>query len=247
MKRLSVKRGTVAIAMIALVSYTPQAYAGNIETVNPTDTISPAGEAESQAAQMLGIAPEAEKANRQKRNEPKMNIKVGVGPMWTTSKLYYTDGGDYVSNFSGTGFGLSFSHLVGGWYGYGVDFYGSYTTLKASDSSNYWARDWKYTTTQLYFGPSFVCGGMLADKLRIETSAGLGLAIHNGDGDDTKAGLGFRLSLGLELMLSKNVGIGIEGMTHRLMYSKPNDFKVDDDELYGFQQIGFLVGLRFYP
>ena len=239
MKRLSVKRGTVAIAMIALVSYTPQAYAGNIETVNPTDTISPAGEAESQASQMLGIAPEAKKANQQKRNEPKMNIKVGIGPMWTTSKLYYTESGKYVSNFHGTGFGLSFSHLVGGWYGYGVDFYGSYTSLIATD--------WKYTTTQLYFGPSFVCGGMLADKLRIETLAGLGLAIHNGDGDDTKAGLGFRFSLGLELMLSKNVGIGIEGMTHRLIYSKPNDFKVNDDEFYGFQQIGFLVGLRYYP
>jgi hypothetical protein len=48
-------------------------------------------------------------------------------------------------------------------------------------------------------------------------------------------------------MLSKNVGIGIEGMSHRLMYSKPNNFNIDDDEFYGFQQIGFLVGLRYYP
>lgn len=215
----------VLIAMIALVSYTPQTYAGNNETVNPTDTV-----------QMQETATET---NLQKRYEPKMNIKAGVGPMWTTSKLYYTESGKYVSNFHGTGFGLSFSHLVGGWYGYGVDFYGSYTSLIATD--------WEYETTQLYFGPGFVCGGMLADKLRIESSIGLGLAIHNGDGDDTKAGFGLRFSLGLEVMLSKNVGIGIEGMSHRLMYSKPNNFNIDDDEFYGFQQIGFLVGLRYYP
>ena len=180
------------------------------------------------------------------RQKPKTIIRVGVGPMWTTSKLYYTEGGDYVSNYRGTGFGASLSYMAGGWYGIGADFYGCYTQLEQSKSSYYIIRGWNYQNTQLYFGPSFVCGGMLTDRLRLESALGLGLAIHNADGDDTKAGLGFRFSLGVELRLSQYLGLGIEGMTHRLTYSKPDDIKIADDEFYGFQQIGFLVGLRCY-
>ena len=252
MIRLSDIRKTVctstAATFIALFCYMPQAYADNTDnfTVSPTDTISPAGTADIQAAQMLGIIPETEGTNQRQKSGPKGSLKFGVGPMWTTSKLYYDEGGDYVSNFCGTGFGISFTHLAGGWFGYGLDFYGSYTTLKQSKSSYYLIRGWEYTFTQLYFGPSFVCGGNISNRLRIESSAGLGLAIHNGDGDNTKAGIGFRFSLGLELMISEKVGIGIEGLSHRHTFSKPNDFKTDDDEFYGFQQVGFLIGLRIY-
>jgi hypothetical protein len=193
------------------------------------------------------IIPEDEGTGRYQRDEPKNSLKFSVGPMWTTSKLYYTDGGDYVSNFCGTGFGVSLTHRAGSWYGYGLDFYGNYTSLKQDKSSYYRIRDWEYSFTELYLGPSFVCGGNLADRLRLESSIGLGLAIHSGDGDNTKAGLGLRFSLGLELMVAKNVGIGIEGLTQRHSYSKPDDFKMGKDDFYGFQQLGFLIGLRIYP
>ena len=77
MIRLSDIRKTVctstAATFIALFCYMPQAYADNTDnfTVSPTDTISPAGTADNQAAQMLGIIPETEGTNQRQKSGPK--------------------------------------------------------------------------------------------------------------------------------------------------------------------------------
>jgi len=70
-------------------------------------------------------------------------------------------------------------------------------------------------------------------------------AVYNGI-DDTQFGFGLRSTLGLEVMVSGKVGIGIEGVSQRHFFKKPDNFNLPDDEFYGFQQLGILFGLRIY-
>lgn len=80
--------------------------------------------------------------------------------------------------------------------------------------------------------------------MRIDGSFGLGLGLHFDS--DTEGGVAFRTTAGLEYMLSRKIGIGLEVVSLRLLLKKPDGFKLDDDEFYGFQQLTVLPGLRMY-
>lgn len=94
-------------------------------------------------------------------------------------------------------------------------------------------------------GPSFVCGGRLFGKLRGEATFGFGLAVHSNT-SQKELGFGIHSSLGLEYMITSKIGIGIEGVCQKHLFQKPEGYKMPDDELYGYQQIGMLFGLRTY-
>lgn len=203
--------------------------------VKPTDTV-------GQAAQLLDIVPAEPRTNRQKAKQPVGSIKVGIGPIWTTSRLYIGSSSNYETNVRGTGFSASITTIRWACIGFGFDFYLSHTSL---ENYRIYGRNKDLSFTQFYIGPSFVCGGRLFGKLRGEATFGLGLAVHT-DKDQNEAGFGLRSSLGLEYMITPKIGIGIEGVSQRHLFQKPEGYKMPDDELYGYQQLGVLFGLRTY-
>ena len=130
------------------------------------------------------------------------------------------------------------------WYTSNIvtDIYGSHASVEGKDR---FGRHETFGFTQLYVGPSLVFGGQLGQRVRIDGSFGLGLGLHF-DSEDTEGGVAFRTTAGLEYMLSRKIGIGLEVVSLRLLLKKPDGFKLDDDEFYGFQQLTVLPGLRMY-
>lgn len=221
----------VAGMVTALVSCTPRAAESSTAAVTENGATQTVGSGDGQGMDSVRQA-----------GKPGGTFSFGAGPVWTTSKLYVANDHDYMTNVRGTGFGISLSNLPGGWYGYSIDLYGSHT--KVENIAKYTLiKDFSYT--QVYLGPSFVCAGRLAGPLRGSASVGLGMAVYNGI-DDTQFGFGLRSTLGLEVMVSGKVGIGIEGVSQRHFFKKPDNFNLPDDEFYGFQQLGILFGLRIY-
>jgi hypothetical protein len=196
------------------------------------------------AALLLGLEPAGKAPVRKRMKQPVGSIKAGIGPMWTTSRLYIENSQDYETNVRGTGFGASVTTIRWGCAGLGMDFYVNHTTLDNTYRSG--GRDKNYSFTQFYIGPDFVCGGRLFGRFRGEVTLGLGLAVHS-EKSQQQVGLGLRSSLGLEYMITPKIGIGIETLSQRHLFEKPEGFKLaHDEDYYGYQQLGFLFGLRTY-
>lgn len=170
------------------------------------------------------------------------SLKFSVGPTWYTSNIVTDYNGNSKSGVRGLALGVSFVSLSRGWYGFGLDIYGSHASVEGKDR---FGRHETFGFTQLYVGPSLVLGGQLGRRVRIDGSFGLGLGLHF-DSEDTEGGVAFRTTAGLEYMLSRKIGIGLEVVSLRLLLKKPDGFKLDDDEFYGFQQLTVLPGLRMY-
>jgi len=59
-------------------------------------------------------------------------------------------------------------------------------------------------------------------------------------------GWGLNYKLDVELMLSRSIGIGIEGLSQTCYFKRPDGFEQPDGESYGFRQLGVMLGLRVY-
>ena len=165
-------------------------------------------------------------------------LKVSAGPVWTTSKIYYADD-KYVTGQRGYAFSVSMAKTGNKPYGFGADFYGSYTNVDVPGSNS----DDSYTL--MYMGPCGLIGGNLTDWLRLDASFGLGLSYYQDDGQ-TEFGLGIRSSLGLEFLITKNTGIGVDLVRQLALFKRPDGFNQPEGEAYGFNHLGVMVTARYH-
>ena len=188
---------------------------------------------------------EAESTGWQQEEESQGIIfKLGFGPMWTTSKLYLSkDAKNYVTDQRGYGLNLSIAYTGKKIYGFGADFYGSRTEIEIPDNIRYYGNKPDYL--MMYLGPSALIGGNITPWLRLDASLGLGLAYYHDDGQN-EIGFGSRMTVGMEIMVTKTLGIGIDGVRQRCVFSKPDGFKQPDNEIYGFENLGFMLTARFH-
>ena len=128
-------------------------------------------------------------------------IKVGIGPEWNTSKIYY-EGSNYLSYIRGNAVSLSVTSTEGKAYGFGFDLYGSIT--EADIPSYKYSSYEKYDLTLLYLGPSAVFGGHITDRLRMDIVVSTGVAYFQ-DNDYTQIGIGLWIYWGLPLSLVTQV------------------------------------------
>lgn len=182
---------------------------------------------------------------QQEEKQPQgVMFKIGAGPMWTTSKIYLTtDAKNYVTDQRGYGLNLSIAYTGKNIYGFGADFYGVRTEIDIPNNLSHSGKKPDYL--MMYLGPSALIGGNVTSWLRIDASLGIGLAYYHDDGQD-KFGFGIRTTIGLEFMVTKTLGIGIDGVRQRSFFSKPDGFKLPDNEAYGFENIGFMLTARFH-
>ena len=182
---------------------------------------------------------------QQEEEEPQgIMFKIGAGPMWTTSKLYLTtDAKNYVTDQRGYAINLSIAYTGKNIYGFGADFYGCRTEVDIPDNFSYFGNKPDYLV--MYLGPSALIGGNITPWLRLDASLGLGLTYYHDDAQN-KVGYGSRLTLGVEFMVTKTLGIGIDGVRQRCVFSKPDGFKQPDNESYGFEHLGAMLTIRLH-
>jgi len=168
-------------------------------------------------------------------------IKVSFGPDWTTSKIYYNNGRDYMSDITGHAFSLSLSSTGGRLFGWGFDLYGSMTEL---DLLSYRSSE-KYNLTLIYIGPSAVMSGNLNDKLRLDFVLSSGVAYYT-DNDHVGIGFGLKTTMGMEYMVSKKVGIGLDMLAITTIFGNPSGVNLPNNEVYGYRQLGLMLTGRFH-
>jgi hypothetical protein len=172
-------------------------------------------------------------------------FKISAGPMWTTSKIYLTaDASQYLSNQRGYGIALSLTNTGGKLYGFGADFYASRTSLDIPETFH--VRDCNYTL--MYLGPCALIGGNLTNWLRLDASLGLGLAYYQEDGqtEETEFGFGFRWTIGMEIMVNKTTGIGVDMVRQIGRFKRPEGFQQPKGEAYGIENLGVMLTARFH-
>ena len=169
-------------------------------------------------------------------------IKVNMGPVWTTSKIYTTsDGSDYVKGLRGYAIDFSLTNLGKKGYGFGGDFFLSRTEVDIPQKP--WSVDASYTL--LYFGIHYAAGAQIGRRFFADTSLGVGAAMYTDDGQ-TEGGFGLRYTINLEYKVSKSIGIGIEGISQTYYFKRPDGFKQPKNESYGIKHLGVLMGVRFH-
>ena len=174
-------------------------------------------------------------------------LKVSVGPSMTTSKMYYSES-DYLSKVFGYEVAVNYEHPLGD-HGWGMSVDVDY---------NYTPYDYIPNISLLHIGAGVVYSEVLK---RVRLSAQLGIGVCNCEekartGYDSfnvysypdKGRLGFSMSsrLGIEYMLSRKVGIGIDFASFRCFMSNDSGYDLPDNEYYGIAHIAALLGVRFY-
>lgn len=97
----------------------------------------------------------------------------------------------------------------------------------------------------LYIGPSVTWGTKLHKNWLMNIEFGLGYA-HVDDSFLTSNGLGVQWQFGIDYMINKNWGLGIEANSLSTFMKKPDNITLPDDKHYGFGRFNVLVGLRYY-
>ena len=153
------------------------------------------------------------------------------------------EGSNYLSYIRGNAVSLSVTSTEGKAYGFGFDLYGSIT--EADIPSYKYSSYEKYDLTLLYLGPSAVFGGHITDRLRMDIVVSTGVAYFQ-DNDYTQIGIGLKSALGLEYMVSKNAGIGLDLLGITSIFGNPSGARLPKDESYGYQQLGLMLTGRFH-
>lgn len=169
-------------------------------------------------------------------------VKISAGPIWTTSKIYTSsDGKNYKKGLRGYAIDCSLTNLGKKGHGFGGDFFLSRTEVDVPTGP--WSVDCSYTL--IYFGIHYAAGARLGKKFFADANLGLGAAMYTDEGQ-TEGGFGLRYAINLEYMVSKSIGIGIEGISHNYYFKRPDGFKQPDGESYGIKHLGVLMGVRFH-
>lgn len=158
-----------------------------------------------------------------------LGLSMGVSFIGST---IYTPWKDY-KNKTGMEFLAHYDHYWKKGYGIGlaVDYYTS--SIEG------------YNISTFFIGPEVGFSARIAEHWRFDIAYGLGYGNFTNVGE-TQSGLGMLGRLGLDYMFSDKIGLGflINAQTTRM--KKPADFELKDNEFYGVQHLGFMLGLHFY-
>lgn len=168
---------------------------------------------------------------RRKRMAPANTFEMSVGYGWITSRLYDYSGNS-LGHKGGVEWRLGYEHV---WKsGLGVGF--QYSGYRAAfDEGN---------MVLSYLAPELV-GRTKLNKWILKYGVGFGLLLYHEPNNDM-TGFGGHLTIGVEYMLSKNIGLG--ATTSYVSGSLPNedDMNLKENERSGINRFNLLGGLRFY-
>ncbi|SFW45045.1 Outer membrane protein beta-barrel domain-containing protein [Prevotellaceae bacterium HUN156] len=173
---------------------------------------------------------------------PQNIFKAGVGPAWIISDVE-TAGRIYKSK-SGSVLTADYQHIWKSGFGVGLN----YMCFDASFDEGF---DMKIH----YIGPSVLYSYMLNDNWRLEASFGIGYANYSESVttieykySESHSYIGALSQLGVEYMLSKKVGLGLQVDIFTMRMNEPEGGKYSTEkyDFYGMRRFDTSLGLRFY-
>lgn len=182
----------------------------------------------------------------QRLANPRDVLKMSAGPSWIVSEIE-TRSQIYKSK-SGFSFGADYQHIWRSGLGIGINFMYFGTSF-----------DEGFSMRMFYLGPSIVGSLMFGQKWRWDSSLGLGFSHYTEELDGGHYGyyssnsktsysenrLGAMFQTGLEYMLSKNIGIGLQITLTTTSLKEPEGYG-DKYDFYGIRRIDPQIGLRCY-
>ena len=171
-------------------------------------------------------------------------LKVDFGPSLMTSEI---DAGSITyRRETGFVFDVGYQHVWCSGLGFGFNYLYHHTPL-----------DSRYSITMHYVGPSFVASFKLAQHIRVYASLGIGCGFLNEDYDSDlnvyvsknnlgKMGVSFLGQLGIEYMVTKQFGIGLQLNSYAMSLKRPKNVNTDKWGFYGVKQLDMMMGLRYY-
>ena len=88
-------------------------------------------------------------------------------------------------------------------------------------------------------------GKNLSKKLRLDATFSVGVGCLIGE-SQSELGFGSKINVGLEHMLSQNLGIGFDFVGHATNIPLPDNIELPDNETYGYLQLGFMLTCRYH-
>ena len=198
-------------------------------------------EAENDAQLATMVREQISRTERMLDN-PSDILKVNAGFSWITSEMQ-TPTRTYKSK-RGFSAGVDYIHLWRKGLGFGINYLYHTTSF-----------DEGFSIKMHYIGPSFVASMKLGTQWRFGALLGIGYSSYTERADgymygfglsETKSGVGVLGQLGLEYMLSKQVGLGLQMNTFTMSLERPSGFDTDRYDFYGIRRVDLQLGLRFY-
>lgn len=217
------------------VGYLKSYYFGTIlrseDNVVDSSVVSPAVRSHSENIRQMAALVEKHKL-------PSNIVKLNVGPAWITSKVYV--GSEEFSGISAFNLMLQYSHLWKSGWGCGLQAFQSHFKVGDSNNSNYGG-----SANIFYLGPSLTYA-YRTDKGWLWTM-NYGMGYTSIDEADSYSGFGMTLSVGVDYMLTKHLGVGLDVMEYEGFFKAPVEWKQEHPDMrYGYSQIGIFAGIRAY-
>ena len=170
-------------------------------------------------------------------DNPKDIVKVNVGPSWITSEIQTYD--RTYKNETGFGFGIDYLHLWRSGIGFGINYMYHYTSF-----------DSDFSAKMHYIGPSLVGSTKLGSSWRMDAALGIGYSVYseayNRAGEESESNVGAITQLGIEYMLSKRIGLGLQLNTLTMRMKRPDDIDTKEYDFYGIRRLDAQLGMRIY-
>lgn len=174
----------------------------------------------------------------EKHKLPSNIVKLSGGPAWLTSKIYV--GSEEFSSVSAFNLMLQYSHLWKSGWGCGLQAFQSH--FKVGDSSY---SDYGGSANIFYLGPSLAYA-YRTDKGWLWTM-NYSMGYTSIDEADSCSGFGMTFSVGVDYMLTRHLGIGVDVMEYTGYFKAPAGWKQEHPDMrYGYSQIGIFAGIRAY-
>lgn len=196
---------------------------------------------------MEGVKRDAEELARtiEERTPPTNTFKVNFGPSCIVSEIQSAVG-TYKSLW-GWDFAAEFQHSWRSGVGVGANvqyFFAKYDDVSGGPGYEYYIMT-KQNFTILYLGPTITWGSKLSKNWLLNVELGLGYANVN-DSYQSSSGLGLQWKMGIDYVINKQWGIGIEANSIATYMKKPDGLVIPDDKHYGFNRVNILAGVRYY-
>lgn len=173
-----------------------------------------------------------------KHKLPSNIVKLSVGPAWITSKVYV--GSEEFSGISAFNLMFQYSHLWKTGWGCGLQAFQSHFKVGDSSYSNYGG-----SANIFYLGPSLTYA-YRTDKGWLWTM-NYSMGYTSIDEADSYSGFGMTFDIGVDYMLTKHIGVGVDVMEYTGYFKAPAEWKQEHSDMrYGYAQIGIFAGIRAY-
>lgn len=168
-----------------------------------------------------------------KRQAPAHTIGMDVGIGRVYSKIY-TPFRTY-SGKSGVDWKLEYNRVYRNGLGFGLQ----YSGFRANFSEGGYM-------LLTYIAPSFIGRVKLSDAWILKYGVGIGYFGYNDSGESTLSGVGIDVNVGVEYMIGKHVGLGIEAQSLSSYLPEQAEVALGEDEHSGISRINIKGGIRFY-